>query len=512
MWGNLIRGVTDQLPQINHDLFSNFHSRHLKALITDLEDLFRQNVRVISNNMNWPDGFFKYLRYRELSPDERCAMLKSKTRKKYEKQHSINPTYKQVLAFMFEFNGELMEMTVDIPYIDNYAIMREGTPYYPIFAITDRGGMCYMKDSILLQVARTKLIFRRDVTRRVLTREGHLISEYLITAKINQSNKARKEPPPILLHHLSIYGLENTLRMYNVHKTLSVIHTLEHDPDYWYVDLGKECYLKIERNSLDIRAKRVVVSLMEIYNFYPNFTVETIHDNRYYTIVTGKWCNTSLEYEVYLMSSAEEYLKMNKTIIDPAHRARHASVGLVYETLDDLMLLMFDRIDSLMADHTRNRIDMLRKRLASTDTIAAKMFEMVNRRVFALMNARNERKPADIRKLMYHLGYRKAISGIKIFRRAPTLYSDNALAVLGQRFTTLTSMDMDNTKGGRTKIPIHLLTMHYSYIPVVSVMTYPASRPIISGSINPYVEVDQFGNIQTPDYVEDLKPIYGDVI
>lgn len=513
MWGKLIVGVTNQLPQINHDLFKNYHERALHTLISDLEELFRQNVRVISNNLGWGEGYFKYLSYRELGPDERCAMLKSKTRKRYEKMYSINPTHKQVLAFCFEFDGERLELTVDIPYIDNYAIMREGTPYYPIFAITDKGGLCYMKDSVLLQVSRTKLIFKRSVTRRATTREGFVICEYLITAKINQSSKARKEAPPILLHHLSLFGLEQTLKMYKVDDTLEMIHTVENDPNYWYLEFGNNCYLKIRRDTLDICAKRVVVSLKEIYDWYPNFNADTIHDNRYYKIATGKWCNPQLEYEVYLLSSAEEYLHMNRTIIDPDHHAKHASIGLVYDNLDDLMLLMFNRIDSLMADLTKHRIDMLRKRLSSTDTIAAKMFEIVNRRIFGLMNARNKREKPDIRKLMYHISYRKAITGIRIFRRSPTIYSACALAVIGQRYTTLTSVDIDNSKGGgKAKIPISLVTMHYSYIPVVSAMTYPASRPIVSGSLNPYVQVDKYGNIITPAFVDDLKNIYGDTI
>lgn len=510
MWPQLIKQITDSIPAMNHDLLGNFHRRHLDNLVTDLEELFRQIVRVISNHMGWNEGYFRYVTYRELSPDERFAMLRAKNRKAYEKRFSISETYKRVLAFKFEFGGEFMEMTVDLPYLYNYAIMRDGTPYYPIFAITDRGGLCHMKDAVLLQVMRTRLVFKRDKVKRVNTVEGTTISECPITAKINQSSKGHKEPPPIILHHLANIGFVETLKLYGVDDAIEVVGSHSSNKKYLHVDIGNGCYLRILRSKLNIRVKRVVISLYTIYSFYPHFTLDRLFDTRYYIIVTGKWSNTSLSYEVHLMSNAVEYIRMNNTLIDPQSKAQHASIGIVYENLDDLMLFMFNNIDRLMADHSRNRIDMFRKRIAGTDMIKLKLFEIINYRVFSIINARYTKQTPDIRTLMYHLDYRKAISGIKIFRRAPMLYSDNALAVIGLRFTTLTSIEINDSRGGRTKIPVNLLVMHPSYLPVVSILTYPSSKPISTGSINGYVNVDAYGNIGEPYYVKDLLGIYGD--
>jgi hypothetical protein len=497
---------------MNHELLGNFHKKHLDNLVTDLEELFCQIVRVISNDMGWDDGFFRYISYRELSPDERYAMLRAKNRKAYEKRFSISTTYKRVLAFKFEYDGEFMEMTVDLPYIHNYSIMRDGTPYYPIFAITDRGGLCHMKDAVLLQVMRTKLIFKRGKVRRVNAVEsGVVISECSVTAKINQSKKGHKEPPPIILHHLANMGFEETLKLYGVDDAIELTNTCTGAATHYHVDIGNGCYLRINRDKLTVRVKRVIVGLHSIFTFYPNFTFEGLHDKSYFIIVTGKWNNKSQSYEVHLMANALEYMRMNNTLIDPQHQAQHRSIGIEYEDLDGLMLFMFDNIDKLMASHSRNRIDMFRKRIAGTDMIKLKLFEIINYRVFTIVNSRYTKQTPDIRNLMYHLDYRKAIAGIKIFRRAPMLYSDNALAVIGLRFTTLTSMEINDSRGGRTKIPINLLVMHPSYLSTVSILTYPSSRPISTGSINGFVEVDDQGNIQEPHYVDELRGIYGNI-
>ena len=511
MWTNLLTGVTDQLPKMNHELLSGFHKKHLDNLVYDLEELFRQNVRVISNRMGWEEGFFKYLKVRELSPDERFSMLRAKDRKAYEKRFSINPTNKQVKAFMFEYDGQLMEMTMDLPYLDDFSIMRDGTPYYPIFAITDRGGLCHMKDAVLLQVMRTKLVFRRGKVKRVKTVEGEIISECPIMAKINQSSKGRKDPPPIVLHHLAKLGLEDTLKLYGVRDAIEISKTPWPKETHMNIDIGNGCFMAINREKLTIRVKRIVISLADIYDFYPNFNYEQLFDKRYYVIVTGKWSNVSQQYEVHLLSNAEEFIQMNNTLIDPIWKAQHASIGIVYDDLDGLMLFMFDHIDRLMVDHTRNRIDMFQKRIAGTDMIKLKLFEMLNHRMFKIINAHHSKQAPDIQTLMYHLDYRKAISGIKIFRRAPMLYSDNALAVIGLRFTTLTSMEINDSRGGRSQIPPNLLVMHPSYLPVVSILTYPSSKPISSGSINGFVDVDEMGNIKTPYFMKELKGIYGDL-
>lgn len=510
MWAKIIGEATDSLPQMNHELLNNFHKKHLDTLVKDLEGLFRQNVRVMSNHLGWPEGFFRYVRCRELSPDERFTMLRAKNRKTYEKRFHINKTNKKVFAFVFEYDGMTMELPVDLPYITNYSIMRDGTPYYPIFAITDRGGLCYTKDAVLLQVMRTKLIFKRGKPRKVKTDEGIVIRECPITAKINQSNKGRKDNPPILLHHLAKLGLVDTLKLYSVDDAISVVNVKEENEKFLHVSIGSNCWIKLRVSKMNIRAKRVLVSLFDIYDFYPNFDYERLFDKRYYIIVTGKWSNVTQDYEVHLMANAEEFINMNKTLIDDSSRELHASIGIVYKDLDDLMLFMFNSIDQLMVDHTQNRIDMFKKRIAGTDMIKHKLFEEINRRMFGIINARYTKQTPDIKKFMYSLDYRKAITHIKIFRRAPMIYSDNALATIGLRFTTLSSTEINGGNRGskKTDIPAELLVVHPSYLAATSILTYPSSKPISTGSINGFIDIDEHGNILEPYYMDDLRDIY----
>lgn len=509
MWPRLIRAVSDQLPQMNHDLFMNFHKNQLDCLVDSLEDMFKHTVKVISNNMGWEENVFRYVGRRELGPHERVAMLKAKNRKAYEKRYSIRKTYQRVLALKFCFRGEMIEMPVALPYLHEYAILKEGTPYYPTFAITDRGGLCYMRDSIVLQVRRARLTFKRAKVVEISTVEGFKFGECPITAKINQSKKAYKEPPPIILHHLAELGVSETFRWYNVEECIELTNKVVFDDQHVHVAIGNDCFIRVVKEKMTTHVKRVLVSLYNIYTFYKNFDYERIVDKRYYIIVTGKWCNVTLDYENHLYSNAQVFMNMNATLLDPKAKRDHRSIGLVYNDLNELMLFMFLNIDKLMADHGSNMVDMYKKRIAGTDMISLKLDEIINYRMFSVLNARHNKQVPDIRKLFYPLDFKKPISDINIFRRAPMLYGNNALAVIGLRFTTLSSIDINNSRGGRSTIPPELLVAHHSYLSTVSIMNYPSSKPIATGSLNGYISTDEYGNILEPYYIDELKTVYG---
>lgn len=518
-WGSIIRTTAKKLPEMNHDLLKYHHRHQIDNMVDELQALFRQTLREIANNMEWGPDVFKYVGYRELCPEERVATLQSTARKKFERRYDINQTNKRVMAFKFVYMGEYREMRVDLPYIDNYCIHRFGTPYYPIFAIADKGGIGYMRNNqILVKVMRARLIFHRAKIVYVDTIEGRTLSEYLVTAKINQSSKGCKEPPPLVLHHLTTLGFTGTMKLYGVEKAIEIVEseTLPKlDEKYYHVKLNNNCYIRLTKEYLTTNALRVLVGLYTVCSFYPRYDYKRLIGRDYYVIVTGRWSDTSCDYELYLAGNAETYLSMNETLIDPQYRQMHNSIGIEYQTLDELVLFLFNNIDRLVSDHDLGRVDMFRKRLAGCDAITEELIKIVNRRMFNVVRPRGsaDKSPPNMKQLLNPVTFVRTFKNINVFRNSYTFYNDNMLAVAGLRFTAMTNTDVNGkSMGKKAQVSPAMLVSHYSHPAVVSIMTYPASSPIISGSLNPFVKVDKHANIQPPFYLEELKSVYGDVL
>lgn len=538
-WGNIIKATARRMPQMNHELLKHYHSNQLDNIDEELVELFKQTLREIANNMGWDENVFRYISYRELSPEERIASLQCAGKKPYERRFDINRTNKRVLAFKFGYRYETWEMQVDIPYMQDYCIDRFGTHWYPTFAIADRGGIGYMQhNQVLIKVMRARLIFDRSEIMHVPTVEGTVLSECLITAKINQSTKGPKSVPPLILHHLTCLGFRETLKLYGLEGAIDIVRDTENyevspnkensterpssknvkSQKYYHVALvpdatfsTEKCYIRVTRDRLDTRVLRFIVGLCTICNFYPKYNFKRLTGREYYLITTGRWIDDKLTHEPYLAGNAETYLSMNQTLIDPKYRKLHNSIGIKYETLDELVLYMFDHIDQLTSDHELGRIDMFRKRLAGCDSITEELTKAFNRRMFKVVNPKNGEDPREpnLRQLLKPISFVPTFRYVHIFRNSYVFYNDNMLAVIGLRFTATTSNDVNGkAKGSKKQVSPHMLVNHYSHPAVVSILTYPASKPILSGSLNPFVQVDECGNIQPPYYLEDLKQVY----
>lgn len=497
---------------MNHALFKDYHKHQLEKMVPELEYFLKQMVATVVNNLRLESNSFRYVGYRELTPEDRVAVLRSTTRKKWERRYDINQTNKHCLVFQFVLDGEILEMMCDLPYIDDFCIMRYGTPYYPIFAITDQGGLCSMRENrILLKVARARLIFQRHFIRSVPTTDGENICEFSITAKINQSSKGKSEYPPIVLHHLSLMGFKRTMQLYGVDDCLSIIQA-DIPPelkDFKFVSIGNQCYIQINMKTLTTDAKRVLVGLYEVYTYYPNFSYPGVLEEEYYVIVTGKWSDESQTYEPYLYGNAKNYLNMNETLIDEPSRLAHNSTGVMYNTLEELMLFMFKNIDKLMSDQETRRLDMFRKKLSGCDLILEELVKAINYRMLGVLNSRNSNRTPNIKSLIKPVSYVPAITKTWVFRTAPTFLSANRLAVAALRFNALTSADVSGKrKSKKAQTSPDLLVFHHSNLSTISIMTYPSSSPIVSGSLNPFIVVDDHSNIKEPYFIDELKTMY----
>lgn len=515
MWSNRLNAVMDQMVPFNHELLQEYHERRIYDIPYVLEALFKQSVSVINSRCPEEDEPFRYISFDELGPEERVHLLKSKIT--FETKYSIRPTRKRVLRFRFEYRGEHHAMLVDVPYLHHNHVLVNGTKYYPLFAITDRGGLSRHGDTLILQVMRTRLRFIREKQMRLSTVEGDQLTERPISAKIHQGTKGRNKNTPIIFFTLAKYGLNKTLELFGAANAISIVDTIDVSGDYRHIAIPNGMFMQIASSVVgtdssdphNTNVKRLVMELFSIYKYYEEFTKSDLYNKGYYIMALGTWTNTSVKSESYLFKNATEFLEMNETLIDPVWKRQHESIGISYESLDDLLVFMSANIDRLLVENKNTSNNLLHKKLAGADMIISGMVTSFNKKMFHILN--NRQKGLNIKGMMHYQPYTNTITRSELFEPAPSMYSDNTLAVLGKRFMAYTDVENASGRSGAAKrTPNELLTAHFSFPAVCSIFTYPSSNPIVAGSINPHVQVDMAtGNIQEPDFIEELSEIYG---
>ena len=92
---------------------------------------------------------------------------------------------------------------------------------------------------------------------------------------------------------------------------------------------------------------------------------------------------------------------------------------------------------------------------------------------------------------------------------SPSQYNDNWLLSVGAKKTRQnSSINKNSSKGGstsKTSTPEH--RFHPSMAVVESIIAFSSSNPGISGTINPFLEIDSHGFIHKPDYAAEVDAI-----
>jgi hypothetical protein len=294
---------------------------------------------------------------------------------------------------------------------------------------------------------------------------------------------------------------------------ISIVPSADPVDGYCHVEICLGVYLRVLKKAMDSKVKRVILGLIDIYTYYTDFTIDDLQHRGYYVLATGAWAQAKMRDRRELDKHAREYLKMNESLLDPVSMIQHASVGIVYNNLDELLMYVFNNIDALIVDYIKNSTNMLDKRIAGADLLMSLIIKNFNNSIFEILNASVDNKSKTIKRLMYHRRFAKSVTSSDLFRVASSLYSDNALAVIGNRLLTLSNIEVPGGGEKRSKsrqIPTFLLRVHHSYPIVCSLFTYPSSSPIVGGSINPFVQITEFGDIIKPPFLEDLRKVYGD--
>lgn len=506
--------ISSSMEQFNNDLIYNFRKRRIAGIPEYLDSAFRQTVAFFNNQV-------KYVGYRALTPEERIENLfDNAIRKGYA---SIRRTETSTVQFEFEFQNDIYPINIEVPYLQNECVVYNDTEYYPLFPIVEKGGV-NVTDShtIIVKVMRIPITFGRRSSDKVQLEaiSGNQYWDLLVTVKIYQGAVSKKgERIPLILYHLCRKGFDQTLELYKCKRgsiTVTDIADVKDQKNEYFI-LPNGLYLKADRQQLEsnVYFKRMVLSLFKIYLENTEFTPGDVLGDAttYYCTTLGKYIgskNRDVPVNMLVLNNAWKHLDMTDLMLDGVAKKKLESVGIKVNDTYDLLHHMFFNIDKLIVSY--NPINLYDKMIGSLDQLMGGIIRDISKQQYMIINSkRGAQMTAEVVKTFCKKASQRAswIGTTPVFRPEPSVYNDNWLLTVGaKRFLSLDSIESQYGHGGKrraTKTPPHLLKAHPSQLDVTSILDIPASNPIATGSINPYLKTDDEGNIVRPEYWEETK-------
>lgn len=508
MWNDLLGDYSSKLPEFNHYLLRKFREEKINGIANYLDSLFRQSIVILDNHLDEGKPRLEYVGYTELTPEERIEYMKNKA---FGKKFEIQESKFKIIRFEFRFLDEIYPMYVNVPFMDNYAIMISGIEYYPLFAIVEKGGMYRLKNEVILQVMRAKLKFKRDEKITICTVEGQTHKVVNITTKLHQKSGGKRKRPPILLYHLVKFGFNDTMKMYGVQDHVLLSETCEKNSDWQHVKIRDGVYIKVRSSELasNQTVRRVVASLIFIYNFWKKIdSIKNLYSPTYYKVALGKLTYPSVTNVQLLYNNATNHINMNESMLDPTAQHQHRSIGIDCKDLDELLLHAFFNIDKWLTDY--HPTNLFNKKLATLEQMMASLVRVFNNKLFrGLVNNKVGLTSDTVKSLMHAASHSRWITGSKMFSGKPMTYNDNYLLTIGaKRFRSTENTEISSDKGGQNTLPSALLKAHPSGLVVESALCFPSSSPVVTGTINPFLEIDNDGNIIEPIWSDEIKDLF----
>lgn len=522
MWDRLFGAAADQMRPFNEEMIYGFRKKKIDLIPEYLNKSFHQVMEFFNGQMT-------YKGYRVMTPEERIEYLVNNQLTKGNV--SVRKTETSLVRFEFEFRNKPYYIYIDVPYLINEYVMYNDTFYYPQFPIVEKGGVNRTDNgTIIVKVMRVPITFGRrpcDKTRLVST-SGNVYPELLVTVKIHQGNNSGKKGDriPLVLYHFCKLGYNQTMLKYHMGPSdVSISETFDNnDKTYDYFILPDERrYMKVKRSVLsDCYKRRMIISLYTILSEMPDFHVSDIFgdDPSFYCAVLGKFIGSKdMNMTKLLLPNALKHLQMTDPMLDLVAKDQLRYVGCEANDVYDLLYWMYYNIDNQLVSY--DPTNMFDKKIESLDNLAGRPARQIAYAQYGIINSKkatlDERTVENFCKRASQrpswIAIDESARSSKVFRPNPAAYNDNFILTIGlKRCLSLESIASSSARkkksGSKNKTSPWLLKAHPSQIIVTSILDIPTSSPVETGSMNPYVEFDNDGNIIKPPYAADLKDVF----
>ena len=512
MWDDILDKTVEDVPKPNGYMIREYRRETMAKAPMDLDAYFK--------SINWFDGKLQYVGYRRLEPHETVAKTTAGQRK--GRQVFVSQTTSNFYMYNFVFNGMEYSTTLEVPYIDvaDQKILINGTSYYPKIAFTDQL-LVRTRSMITIKVSQIPMRFKKNKDYQFESIAGRRMRGQLIEAKIHWGRGGQSKGfVPVSIYHFAEWGYEETLKRYDIDPDdIQLVvkgKKPNEDAGYTYVRVRKSgLLLRVNDEIIDDREKcKILVQIIEILKKSKNVTIEAVYDpsGSFFKIHLGRLTFTGKDKKPGVwLSNAIKHMDSNRqlltqTVIDAIHAfdPKYKDV----KELNDLLMHVVSDIDRWFQIQS---VDLTKKKVGGMDLLLTTQQEHITR------NYRNMERTVGSRletqKLTQFLNkcparpYRIAKSQVLI--QAPDIINDNAFfAVWGKRSRLSEAIERSTGSHQKCRISPATVAPHWSHIACESFFTIPSSTPIITGAVNPYMEIDENGTIIFPEWAYNNKHVY----
>lgn len=512
MWKDAIEDFTNRLPVLNEDLLLRFRKEGMDSMVRVLDQTFRDSLSLFK-------GSVEYRGYRVLGPIEASAWRIRESVKKGKV--SVAHNSRTLVEFMFRIDDLDYPMHIQLPFVEDGCVWLEGGRFFPLFTLIER--MVHVsvdEQRVDIKVDRLLMVFRKSKSFALKSEEDHILREVCITAKLHLSRRAsRSEICPLLLYHLVDYGME-ALKYYGfADGDLELTDKVRKHQDFVHFKIGPG-YIRVRKSKLQtLSRKRVVIALSRILNGSPNWFEEINQSqNMFLKFILGKFTapTNMSRTPPTMIKHAEDHLLVYRILLDAGSRITFNRAGWECESISDLLYIVHENMDEWLMREPRN---LYTKKIAAMEVTLAPLIVKINKTQYESLDKRSKLvDPTSFRK------HTRSVSSMQprwfleaeTFRAEPDIVNSNWLMSIGLKEIRKLDNSGFNTgkgkKGGQgkgTKTPTHLLISHPSWLPILSLYALPSSKPVITGSVNSFLHVDEDGQFIVPqDLKEKIKHVF----
>ena len=514
MWEAVLNKASDLLENFNDDLLLRFRKSKIEQIKFYLDELFRESVKKLGNRLSY-NGF------RVLTPDETINYIR--TNKILAKHVQILNSTFELVRYEYIFQGEKHHVHVYVPYMVDNHILMGNTSYWPLFPEVDSGGLHRTKDEIILKVMCAPITLYRRASYTFKTDKGKIFKEVVNQVKIHQGRKGRGKNAcmvPMILYHLVYKPFKECMLYYGFEPgEIQLTQTYQPEQDYSYIKIVEQIYLRVADKALtDMHKRRVIASYLTCLNEWSHFNFRDIASNNlmYYRVVLGRYTysqirGTDPNKAVMYADNACKHLVTTDTILDEPAKVQLKKIGIFVDNIYDFLHVAFYHMDEWLVNYSP--CDLFDKKIGALDSIMSSLVYNINKKLFGLVNA----KEAELKKNTVRSYIKKCsqtenwITTNPVFRANPAFYNDNQLiTITAKRFRSLENVETSGSKSNKktTVMTNSLLKAHPSHMIVESIVALPESAPVVTGEINPYLIIDDNGQIIKPVWAHELDDIF----
>lgn len=501
----VVDAVADRSPKFNRFMLKEFVEKSLARSPEFIDETLRLGMD-LSNNV------VKYTGYRVLDPI---------TRVKRELAMGNSKTYLYLVAselllveFNFEYRGQKYHPSPVIytPYIHQGLLNVRGKRYAIFHGIS---GQTFTrvkdkkKDGIEVRPIRSPLFFDRRVTYTPVAVDGTTFPmEFGITCKVHWKKKKkigkRRSEPTVIGYLLAKFGFLGTLEKFGLTgDDVSFVEWPDRtDAAHYYFTASAEpnmgIHLKVRKGIMENSLySKLVANILYVLNTNDTHKLREMYDEDGYPymVMLGLLYSPKAD-RVKAHTEAEAHLPSVDLFIDPITRERFHHFGWTdIDDMYDLMVHLFKHIEEYLINDTAQ--DMLKKRFDIVDGVLVKAYAPLIVGNSYDTHQKTQLREQEVKRLLRFspMAIERALNSTnspdRIIKPSPSIYGDNWLASCGIHKITRSGSSQQR--------------FDPSSAVVVSIMAITGGDLNVTGMVNPFCPIDQYGGVVVPDYYKYIE-------